>query len=136
MSRVIITSMLVINVNSGIVSVLEQIKFSWQSRSFFLKSVWKYLLRQKREKLRAASSGLNSPVATNSSQGQYKAGESPFLVGSKEICRKTTPAQPDRILLGPHLFVPAVVSLCRLAENNSNDFHFIATSISGSQKPA
>lgn len=48
----------------------------------------------------------------------------------------TAPAEPDRILCGPHLFVPAVVSLCRLAENNSNDFHFIAASILGSQNAA
>lgn len=48
----------------------------------------------------------------------------------------TAPAEPDRILCGPHLFVPAVVSLCRLAENKSNDFHFIAASILGSQNAA
>lgn len=59
-----------------------------------------------------------------------------LLVEKKETCTGMAPAQPDRILCGPHLFVPAVVSLCGLAKNNSNDFHFIATSISGSQSAA
>jgi hypothetical protein len=60
----------------------------------------------------------------------------PVSVEEKETCMGMAPPQPDSIHCGPQLFVPAVVSLCRLAENNSNDFHFIATSILGSQNAA
>lgn len=60
----------------------------------------------------------------------------PFVTQEKGTCAGMAPAQPGRILCGPHLFVPAVVSLCRLAKNNSNDFHFTATSILGSQNAA
>lgn len=60
----------------------------------------------------------------------------PLLAKAKETCAGMAPGQPARILCGPHLFVPAVVSLCRLAKNNSNDFHFTATFISRSQNAA
>lgn len=63
-------------------------------------------------------------------------GGTPHVGPEKELCGGLASAQPDVEFSRPHLSVPAVAGLCMLAKNNSNDFHFIATSILGSQDNA
>lgn len=76
---------------------------------------------------------LDSPVTRNS-QSLHKLRRNTLSRGKGDLHRDgTSPAWQNPLWTAS---VPAVVSLCGLAKNNSNDFHFIATSISGSQNTA